>query len=169
MSWADLAPRCLLLALAPLAASCSPTPILDIDEEIEAIDLAACAQGIAPCTRTGDVRAVTVLLPGEPREVELGAGASIEGPLGQPTAPGTLEFLALGLNTLDGDCALEITLLSAADPGAEQTVTISPWQGLRREEIDLRGWAARGGARLRLRAARGRFDLTYAAGRWRVP
>jgi hypothetical protein len=168
VSWADRAALSILLALAPAAAGCSPTPILEIDQEIDAIDLDACARGVAPCVRTGDVRAVSVLLPGEAREVELGVGASIEGPLGQPSSPGTLEFLGLGLNTLDGDCSLEITLIPPA-PDAEQTVTIAPWTGMRREEIDLRGWASRSGARLRLRAVKGRFDVTYAAGRWRVP
>ena len=165
------AERALALACAALAcvacAACSATPILKIDQEMSAIDLEACVEGVDPCVRSGGATTEQALLPDGAHEVLLPTLASIDAPLNQPSATARrFAYLALGLNNRDdGKGTLEVSIV-----GDDSTkVVIQPQPGFGRLELDMREIAPPQGARLRLRAVTGSFDVTYAVGRWFVP
>jgi hypothetical protein len=166
VSWASRLAVAIGASAALASASCSATPILKIDQEFEAIDLASCVAGVDPCVRTGGVTVVQSLLPGDAHELELPAPSSVDAPLRQPAADQRrFAYLALGLNNVSGAGTLEISIV-----GDDSTkVVIAPPASFTRVEIDMREITPKPGARLKLRCVTGTIDVTYAIGRWFVP
>jgi hypothetical protein len=154
--------------VALASAGCSATPILKIDQEMQAIDLDACVAGVAPCVRTGAVSAFMSLEPGSARELLIPEGAAVDAPLSTPAGPSRFAYLALGLlnGAKEGTTStLEVSIVG--DDATRSTITLPA--GFSRVEIDMREWAPTPGARLKLRTATGTVIVTYAIGRWFVP
>lgn len=152
-----------IATLASLAfVACSATPILKIDHEMEAIDLASCAAGVAPCVRTGNVGTEEGILPGGKNEVLIEADASIDAPLAQPATEARFAYLALGLFNRATNTTLEVSIV-----GDDSTkVVIAPPKDFARLELDMREYAPKPGARLKIKCVTGSLDVAYAIGRW---
>ena len=144
---------------------CSSPKILAIDQEMPAFDLATCAAQQPPCVTTGKVSATTVILPDGAHEVELDAPASIEAPLNEPTSQGRLAYVAIGTNGLLDKTMLELSIVG--DDSTKAPFEIP--QGLKQIEVDMREYAAKPGARLRVACTAGGVQITYVVGRWFVP
>ncbi len=173
MSWASRLAATLAAVTVTVAAlagtSCSATPILKVDEELPVIDLESCVAGTPPCVRQGTVVPFSILLPDGQHELALLPGGSIEGPLNQPSKPGRLAYLALGLNVdAPPPGSSDVTALEVSIVGDDTSkVIVQPSPGLRRIELDMREYAPKPGARLRLRCVSGgALYFTYAIGRW---
>lgn len=167
VSWANRVARALGALAALSNAACGATPILEIDQEFEAIDLESCKQGAAPCVRSGDVGTEQSLLPGGANELLLPALSSVDAPLNVPSSEGRFAYLALGLLNREAKVVGTLEVSIVGDDATK--VVIAPPPGFTRVEIDMRELKPKPGARLKLRCVTGSFDVTYAIGRWFVP